>query len=207
INEVFFIRVKSTTSIIMKLLTLVFTFLCLSIYPEKKAFEIEDICLSAEEFKLYNLIMEYRKKNKLEAIPISAKLSKVAQVHAQDLSNHYDFDPKNKCNPHSWSKKGEWTSCCYTSDHKEAECMWNKPQEIAGYSGSGYEIAYYSSAGANAQEGLDGWKLSPGHNPLLINSGIWSKLKWKAIGIGIYKEYGLVWFGEEEDELKPQQCK
>ncbi len=31
----------------------------------------------------------------------------------------------------------------------------------------GSEIAYFSSIGATAKEGLDGWKLSPGHNPCL----------------------------------------
>ncbi len=84
--------------------------------------------------------------------------------------------------------------------------MWTKPQEIAGYAGNGFEIAYYSSIGATAKEGLDGWKISPGHNPLLINSGTWEKAKWKAIGIGIYKEYGLVWFGEVDDAAAPDAC-
>jgi hypothetical protein len=41
----------------------------------------------------------------------------------------------------------------------------------------------------------------------LINSGTWSKIKWKAIGIGIYKEYGLVWFGDVEDEATAKLCK
>jgi uncharacterized protein YkwD len=159
----------------------------------------DNVCLTAEEQKLYDMIMEYRKKNNLPPIPISEKLTRVAKAHARDLTNNYDFDPENKCNPHSWSKKGKWTSCCYTSDHKQAECMWNKPREISGYDGHGYEIAYYSTAGASAKEGLDGWKVSPGHNPLLVNSGIWEKVKWNAIGIALYKEYGLVWFGENPD--------
>ena len=30
----------------------------------------------------------------------------------------------NKCNLHSWFGK---YSCCYTSDHKNPECVWNKP--------------------------------------------------------------------------------
>src|SRR5688572_19881031 len=161
---------------------------------------IAEICLSTEERKLYDLIMEYRKSKNLPPIPLSAKLTLVAQTHARDLSDNYEFKPKNKCNPHSWSDKGSWTSCCYTNDHKVASCMWSKPQEIAGYPANGFEIAYYSSLGANAKEGIDGWKISPGHNPLLINSGTWSKIKWNAIGIGIYKEYGLVWFGEAVDE-------
>ena len=85
--------------------------------------------------------------------------------------------------------------------------MWDKPREIAGYAGSGYEIAYYSSGGASAKEGLDGWKVSPGHNPLLINSGIWKSLQWRAMGVAIYKEYGLVWFGDVTDDLTPADCK
>jgi uncharacterized protein YkwD len=168
--------------------------------------DTEMVCLTPEERKLYDLIMEYRHANNLPQIPISRKLTKVAKAHAADLTSNYDFDPDNRCNPHSWSKKGEWSSCCYTSDHKAAACMWDKPKEITGYAGRGYEIAYYSSAGANAQEGLDGWKVSPGHNPLLVNSGIWQKVKWDAIGIAIYKEYGLVWFGEASDDSKIGKC-
>src|SRR5688500_4645815 len=164
------------------------------------------ICLSAEEKKLYDLMMAYRKSKGLDPINLSAKLSQVAQTHAKDLADNYQFDPKNKCNPHSWSAKGKWTSCCYTSDHKKAECMWNKPNEIAGYTSSGYEIAYYSSAGATAIEGLDGWKKSPAHNPLIINEGIWKKVNWKAIGIGIHKQYGIVWFGDLEDNTELQLC-
>ncbi|HEY5823681.1 MAG TPA: CAP domain-containing protein [Cyclobacteriaceae bacterium] len=166
----------------------------------------EEVCLSAEEKKLYDLIMVYRKSKKLSPIPYSAKLTKVAQTHARDLEENFDYEDSGECNPHSWSDKGQWSSCCYTSDHKQAKCMWQKPKEIADYSGNGYEIAYFSSAGANAQEGLDGWKKSQGHNPLLINTGTWAKVNWKGIGIGIYGKYGVVWFGEEADESKIVVC-
>ena len=160
-----------------------------------------NVCVSQEEATLYKIINEYRKKKRLDPIPFSAKLTMVAQTHAKDLADNYDFDPNNKCNPHSWSKKGEWSSCCYTNDHKEAQCMWDKPKEIAGYNSPGYEIAYYSSAGANAQEGLAGWQKSPSHDPLLINSGTWKKVDWQGIGIGIEKEYAVVWFGQMKDDL------
>ena len=194
----------------MKSITVMLSFLVLMIFPESGstvAPSTEDICLTDEEKLLYSMIMEYRRENNLPSIPISSKLTKVAKVHAVDLATNYDFSPNNECNPHSWSKKGNWTSCCYTSDHKRANCMWDKPREIAGYAGSGYEIAYYSSAGASAREGLDGWKVSPGHNPLLINSGIWKSLQWRAMGVAIYKEYGLVWFGDVTDDLTPADCK
>jgi uncharacterized protein YkwD len=166
----------------------------------------EEICLSLEEKKLYDLMMEYRKSKGLASIPLSAKLSLVAQTHARDLSDNYKFAPNNKCNPHSWSKKGKWSSCCYTSNHKEAKCMWDKPKEIAEYNSPGYEIAYYSSRGATAEEGLEGWKKSPAHNPLIINSEMWAKAHWNAIGIGIYKSYGIVWFGEVADETPIGEC-
>ncbi len=166
---------------------------------DKAEVDLTATCLSAEEMKLYDLMMAYRKSEGLDAIPLSSRLTLVAQTHARDLADNYKFNPGNKCNPHSWSSKGKWSSCCYTDDHKRADCMWNKPREIAGYESPGYEIAYYSSAGASALEGLEGWKKSPAHNPLIVNVGIWKKVKWKAIGIGFYKEYGIVWFGELDD--------
>ena len=163
------------------------------------------ICISTEEQKLYNLLMEYRKEKKLESIPLSAKLTMVAQIHAKDLSENYKpFD--GPCNLHSWSKKGKWQSCCYTDDHKQAACMWSKPKEIAGYQSDGYEISYYNGGGVTAQEGIDGWKESTGHNQVIINEGIWKSVKWNAIGIGLYKEYGVVWFGKLEDTTKPSAC-
>lgn len=164
------------------------------------------VCLNKEEQKVYELMMAYRKSKGLDPIPLSAKLTMVAQAHAKDLVNQYTFKVDNKCNPHSWSKKGKWTSCCYTSDHKQAKCMWDKPKEIAGYASPGYEIAYYSSSGAKAFEGLEGWKKSPGHNPLIVNEGTWEKAKWKAVGIGFEGEYGVVWFGELEDDVVPTTC-
>jgi uncharacterized protein YkwD len=165
-----------------------------------------EVCLSTEEQKLYQVIMDYRKKKKLKPIPYSSKLTQVAQAHVHDLMDQYDFDQHDVCNPHSWSDAGEWSSCCYTNDHEKASCMWDKPREIAGYSGDGYEIAYYYSAGANADMALAGWQKSKGHNPLLINSGMWRDVTWGAIGIGIYQEYAVVWFGQEEDKSKIVPC-
>lgn len=191
----------------MKLLVFSVILALFSLSKEKQINTTEIVaCLSVEEEKLFQLIMSYRESKNLPAIPFSAKLTQVAQAHVRDLADNFDYDNKRGCNPHSWSKNGAWTSCCYTPDHKQKECMWDKPKEIAGYNGSGYEIAYYSSAGATAEEGLDGWKKSPGHNPLLINSGIWSKSNWKGLGIGIYKEYGVVWFGETEDASTLKVC-
>lgn len=168
--------------------------------------EETQVCLSMEEAKLYKLINEYRDEKNLPAIPFSAKLTQVAQAHVHDLADNYSFKTDNKCNPHSWSKNATWTDCCYTSDHRAAKCMWNKPREIAGYDGNGYEIAYYSSAGANASQGLEGWQKSASHNPLLINSGIWRDIDWQGVGVGIYKEYAVVWFGGVKDQSEVTVC-
>ena len=85
--------------------------------------------------------------------------------------------------------------------------MWDKPTEIADYKSPGYEIAFFYGGGATAYESLEGWKKSSGHNGVIANMGIWQKVEWKAIGIGIYKEYAVVWFGEMADDVEPKGCK
>jgi len=166
----------------------------------------ERVCLTAEEKKLFDMINEYRAEEGLPSIPYSAKLTLVAKAHVLDLTNSYTFSRENPCNPHSWSDNGEWSACCYTSDHSQAGCMWAKPREIAGYMSEGYEIAYIDSDGATAARGLDGWKKSPAHNPLLINEGIWDQVSWKAMGVGIHGEYAVVWFGRKEDPSSISVC-
>ena len=152
--------------------------------------------LSNEESELYNLIMKYRSSKNLPRIPISKSLTFVAQTHVRDLENNKP--DLGNCNMHSWSNKGAWTSCCYTSDHAKAQCMWDKPSELTSYKGYGYEIAYGSSGGSVTPIGaINGWKGSSGHNAVIINQGIWSSHPWEAIGIGIYKGFAVVWFGEE----------
>lgn len=154
------------------------------------------VSLSAEETKLYELIMSYRASYNLPSIPLSPALTYVAHTHVRDLAAYH---PTGECNLHSWSEHGEWTPCCYTSDHAQAQLMWNKPRELTTYTGAGYEIAFYNSAGATAASALAGWKPSHGHNTVVINQEQWSSKTWKAIGIGIYRNYAVVWFGEELD--------
>ena len=152
---------------------------------------------NAEETKLYNLVMQYRKEMGLPAIPLSPSLTFVAQTHAQDLiENKPDV---GDCNSHSWSAKGKWTACCYTSDHAQAAGMWSKPKELTSYTANGYEIAYWSSGGVTAANALKSWKSSAGHIALIENTGTWSKSDWKAIGIAIKEGYALVWFGKESE--------
>ncbi len=170
----------------------------------------EQACMNDDEYRLFRLINEYRKEKKLPAIPLSASLCTVAAAHAWDLQeNHPDTD---QCNMHSWSDEGPWSACCYTEDHEQADCVWSKPSELTDYSGTGYEIAYFRSNGDDpnadmAGSALAGWKDSPGHNHMLINKYGWKRMKWQAMGVAIYKNYAVVWFGELKDpEGKAQRC-
>jgi hypothetical protein len=85
--------------------------------------------------------------------------------------------------------------------------MWNKPKEISGYESEGFEIAFFSSDGAEAQESLEGWKKSEGHHPVIINSGTWKQVRWEAVGVGIFEKYAVVWFGQLADPSTPVMCK
>jgi uncharacterized protein YkwD len=156
-----------------------------------------------EEMKLYELMMKYREEKGLPRIPISKSLTYVAQIHVIDLSENFSgFDAS--CNAHSWSGKGNWTACCYTADHANAQGMWDKPRELTSYKGNGYEIAFYITGSGNvqakAESALNTWKGSSGHNSVIINEGSWKSMNWKAIGIGIYKGYAVTWFGAEQDK-------
>jgi uncharacterized protein YkwD len=57
----------------------------------------------------------------------------------------------------------------------------------------------YYSLQVTAEKALASWKKSAGHNRVIINKGKWSNETWKAIGIGIYLNYAVVWFGKESD--------
>jgi uncharacterized protein YkwD len=162
--------------------------------------DINKFALTAAEMELYNLIMDYRDELSLPQIPLSSSLSYVARQHVADLQENNPVT--SICNLHSWSDNGNWTACCYTSDHAQAACMWNKPRELTDYSGNGYEIAYYSSGSATPAGALNGWKSSSGHNNVIINAGSWS-MQWNAIGVGIKGGYAVVWFGHEEDPAGP----
>lgn len=162
-------------------------------------------CVSVQEKEMLKLINEYRKSKKLPAIALSPELTKVAKIHANDLNTNHPN--KGKCNMHSWSDKGKWKPCCYTDDHKKAALMWSKPAELTNYKGNGYEIAYESSNDPTPKEALALWKKSPGHNSVIIQSGVFKNSKWKAIGIAVEGNYILIWFGEEQDkEATFEEC-
>lgn len=162
--------------------------------------------LNSKEKELRRLINDIRKKNDLPSIPVTKSLTLVARLHVRDLHhNHPDTGTDSRgmeCNLHSWSEKGKWTPVCYTSDHNYASKMWSKPKEITNnkYTGNGYEIAYIcSGADATPSGALESWKNSQDHLDVILERGTWTNRKWPAMGVGIYKEYAVVWFGDKED--------
>lgn len=154
-------------------------------------------CMTAEEKKLVEAINRYRRSKGLPAITATVSLTTVARTHAADLATKR---PANgRCNMHSWSSGGKWTGCCYTSDHKQAACMWKKPRELTAYQGDGFEVSAGSSGSAiSAETALGLWQKSSGHNQVIINAGMWNR-PWKAFGVGIYGGYAVAWFGNATD--------
>lgn len=179
---------------------LLFLTICL-IPVHAQRFELPSFTLNEAETDLFNLINEYRHTYGLPPVALSKNLTYVAKLHVQDLAENLPYN--ERCNLHSWSSEGPWTACCYTEDHAQAACMWNKPQEISNYPGIGYEIAYWTDETLSpedfAAKALAGWKRSTNHNVVIINKGRWKDRHWNAMGIGVYKGYAAVWFGEEKD--------
>ena len=151
---------------------------------------------SAAEETLYRLIMDYRKSKGLPSIPLSKSLTYVAKLHVRDLDTHAFAPPANK---HSWSGDGPWKSVNYTPDHAQAQLMWDKPSELTRYQGSGFEIATTQPGGATAQNALTSWKASKLHNAVMVNANVWETISWQAIGVGIYRDHAVVWFGRDVD--------
>jgi hypothetical protein len=172
------------------------------------------VCIASDEMKLYQLIMQYRRQHGLPSIPLSTSLTYVAKVHCLDLQVNRP-DLVKGCNLHSWSDKGNWSPCCYTPDHKKAEYMWSKPSELTNYKNDGFEIAFSSfdeprtdTYKVTPEMALAGWQSSPGHNNMILNKDIWSDNTWNAIGVCIYKNFSVVWFGMAADvETVPVMCK
>lgn len=142
---------------------------------------------------LPQVINDYRVDQGLDEIPISDDLMIVAETHIEDL---FENSPAHgKCNLHSWSNQGDWSGCCYTDDHAQAECMWQKPGELSDYTGSGYEIA--AQGVSTAKGALSTWKSSELHHDVIVQEGMWSDNDWIALGAAVGHGYAVAWFGDE----------
>ena len=172
--------------------------------PGREASSERSSCISNEERSLIDAIRTYRASENLPEVPISKALTKVARLHVRDLAEHAPHE-SGGCNLHSWSDEGSWSGCCYTEDHDNASCMWEKPSELTNYVSTGYEIVYQGPV--DAERIMDTWQRSAGHDAVLANRGQWRDFQWSAMGIGAYDGYAVVWFGTEEDTgSTPSDC-
>jgi hypothetical protein len=153
--------------------------------------------------QLVNLINAHRAEQGLSAVPVSPSLNRVALAHVQDLELNR---PGGQCNGHSWSAAGPWTPCCYTADHAQSQCMWDKPKEITRgvYSSTGFEIVFWAGRRATPEDAMARWMASAGHQSVLLNRGIWVRSHWKAMGVAISAHHAVAWFGEEPDSGAPR---
>ncbi|WP_291722011.1 SPOR domain-containing protein [Bernardetia sp.] len=157
----------------------------------------EQVCLNGFEQQLYALIDSYRSENEAHTITISKKLTFVAKLHARDL--YHNRIDKDSCSMQSWSDQGFWNACCFNErDNTKQACMWDKPKEITGYEGKGYEVIY--NGGSEPKRIMELWKGSSFYSDILKNTGRYADKDWAAVGIGQYKNVTVVWFGEVEDE-------
>ncbi|MFT5039569.1 MAG: hypothetical protein ACI8TX_000520 [Hyphomicrobiaceae bacterium] len=148
------------------------------------------------ERELAAQINAYRARHGMRSVPWSRSLTHVARLHARDLALR---PPSTSCMIHSWSDAGAWTPCCYTSDHSQARCMWNKPIELTAYRGVGFEVAYMHTAGVRAEKAVKAWRESELHRAVLLNRGKWADNAWRAMGVGIHGDYAVLWFGQDWD--------
>lgn len=151
---------------------------------------------SDDAVELVRLLNEYRASRGKSAVPASTSLCFVAHAHVVDLSEH--APAVGVCNLHSWSDQGPWSPCCYTADHAQAACMWDKPGELTDYPGYGFEVAA-GGIGFSPAQALDLWKHSSAHNAVLLSEGAWADIPWRAAGAAFYDTYAVMWFGGESD--------
>ncbi len=143
-------------------------------------------------WRLVDLINAYRREKKLPAVALSPGMTAVAARHVKDLAENRPH--KTHGNLHSWSASERWTGGAFdASDAKTHAVMWNKPREIAGYDGYGFEIA---AAGIrDMKHALAAWQGSAAHNDVVLNRGIWARYQWKALGAVFHKGFASAWFG------------
>ena len=151
---------------------------------------------AADATELADIINDYRASIDLPRVPISPKLTKVAQAHVHDLNVNKPVT--DRCNMHSWSKQSGWSGCCYDGSKAAAKCMWVKPKEIAGFKANGYEIAANAS-GIGPQQALELWQKSPAHHAVMINQNQWNK-PWRSLGVAVEGDFAVAWFAEEADK-------
>ncbi len=166
--------------------------------PDDDATGQDDTALlgASADQSLCDAINAYRVDRGLPAIPSAPALMAVARAHVEDLNR----DQRDQgCNLHSWTDDPRWSGCCYTPDHARASCMWDKPAEIAGYDGPGFEVAVGSNRIMDATTAVGLWHDSDHHRVVIANEANWANKTWRGLGCAIQDGYAVAWVGELAD--------
>lgn len=165
----------------------------------------DPFCLDTPSYQLFLQINDLRQSHGLPGIPLSGSLSYVAAIHARDLV--YNKPASRECGFHSWSARGIWGPCCFSTADPAYACMWNKPKELTGYKARGYEIIYWENNIVEPEQAMNQWIKRAVFNDMILGRGIWSRKSWKAVGTCIYKGFAIIWLGEETDwSGEPDLC-
>jgi len=177
----------------------------MQLYPMAQNRLPKNFCINNIEANLFDKINELRLDYGKPKLQLSASLSYVASLHADDLQiNNPDT---SICNLSSWSDKGDWTPCCYTKYLHNPDCMWAKPKELTPYPYRGYELVVFIQEDFNADTIINLWSDSKEVLDMILTRGSYSKKKWICAGVAVSDNYVSVWFGQRKDKLKePQIC-
>ena len=160
---------------------------------------VAEIRAKGDEFwKLADLINAFRRKNSLPQIPLSPKLTTVATLHARDLVEQRPYEKHGSL--HSWSDDERWTGGAFTkSDKKTHPIMWDKPKEITGYAGYGFEVC--AMRVKSLDQALAEWLASEAHADVMLNRKLWAdkRWRWQALGAVFHKGFACAWFGDQPD--------
>jgi hypothetical protein len=159
-----------------------------------------NFCISQQEVHLFNLINDYRKTMNLPSIPLSKSLCVVADKHIYDLA--VNKPDTGYCNFHSWSNKGNWSTCCFRKAIRDRSCMTSKPKEITNYPGIGFEIIYWENRNISPESALDQWRETPASRAMITCTKEWESFSWNAMGVAVDNGFAIVWLGEEIDGEK-----
>jgi uncharacterized protein YkwD len=154
--------------------------------------------LETQQSSLLDVLNAHRQALGLPTLARTAALDEVAEAHLYDLQG---MRPEEPCSLHSWSAAGPWSPCCYLRNQSDTSCMLEKPKEISGYSGVGYEIAveYFGTEPLSAEKALQLWLDSPAHRSVIENTDMWEGKQWQGVGTALSENYAVIWFGADRD--------
>jgi hypothetical protein len=151
-----------------------------------------------DSWKLVDAINAHRRQHGLAEVPLSPRLTAVAYWHAKDLAEKRPHETLGSL--HSWSQDPRWRGGAYRPDDKNTwKIMWDKPQEISGFPGLGFEIS--AGDARDCEQAFELWTRSENHHQVILSRGVWSdpRWRWRALGAVFYKRYACAWFGNLAD--------